>query len=86
LNGRLELDHWIAAGVPLRHILRAATLDNAETFGLASDRGTIQVGKRDDFLLLSEDPLKSVKAYGSIERVILNGKVIRRGDLLAPKT
>ncbi|HKZ74386.1 MAG TPA: hypothetical protein VJ011_09990, partial [Steroidobacteraceae bacterium] len=37
LNGRLELQHWAEAGVPLSRILRAATLDNAEAFDLARE-------------------------------------------------
>ena len=39
LNGRFEMSRWVEAGVPLARILRAATLDNALTFGLAKDLG-----------------------------------------------
>lgn len=82
LNGRMEMTRWTEAGVPLARILRAATLDNAVTFGLAKDRGTIEVGKRADLLLLRADPLKSVAAYDAIETVFLNGNPISRGSLL----
>jgi imidazolonepropionase-like amidohydrolase len=82
LNGRFELGHWADAGVPLRQIFTAATLDNAKTFGLASDRGTIEVGKRADLLLLRADPLKTIAAYDKIDTVIINGNPISRTALL----
>jgi hypothetical protein len=81
LNGRLELGNWAEAGVPLARILRAATLDNAVAFGL-SDRGTVEVGKRADLLLLKADPLKTATAYDAIETIFLNGNPISRGSLL----
>jgi imidazolonepropionase-like amidohydrolase len=84
LNGRLELNRWADAGVPLSHILRAATLDNAKAFGL-SDRGTIEVGKRADLLLLRADPLKSIAAYDAIETILLNGNPLPRASLLPTK-
>jgi imidazolonepropionase-like amidohydrolase len=84
LNGRLELGHWIDAGVPLSRILRAATMDNAVAFGL-SDRGTIEVGKRADLLLLRSDPLKNIAAYDSIDTIFLNGTPLPRASLLPEK-
>jgi len=82
LNGRLELQLWAAAGVPLRQILRAATLDNAKAFGLAKDLGSVEVGKRANLVLLSANPLRDIGAYDRIETVVLNGQAIERRDLL----
>lgn len=82
LNGRLELDHWADAGVPLPKILRAATIDNANVFGM-SDRGTIEVGKRADLVLLRKNPLQEVAAYDSIETIFLNGETLPRPSLVA---
>jgi imidazolonepropionase-like amidohydrolase len=84
LNGRLEMQHWAEAGVPLRRILRAATLDNAKAFGLAKDLGSIEVGKRADLLLLSADPLHDVSAYDTIETIVLDGRPIARDQLRPP--
>jgi imidazolonepropionase-like amidohydrolase len=81
LNGRLELQHWAEAGIPLVRILRAATLDNAVTFGLARELGSIEIGKRADLLLLVANPLESVAAYDSLEIVFLNGEPIARQAL-----
>jgi len=82
LNGRMELERWSEAGVPLAQILRAATLDNAVAFGIAGDRGTIEVGKRADLLLLGVDPLKTIKAYDAIERIFVGGRDVRPDELL----
>jgi imidazolonepropionase-like amidohydrolase len=84
LNGRLELSRWADAGVPLPRILHAATLDNAQAFGL-SDRGTIEPGKRADLLLLRENPLKTIAAYDTIETIFLNGNPVSRASLLPTK-
>ena len=83
LNGRIEMDRWIEAGVSPSQLFRAATLGNAEFFGLADEIGTVEVGKRADLLLLLENPLESVAAYDTIQRVILGGKVIERSSLSA---
>jgi len=82
LNERMELEHWLEAGVPLAQILRSATLDNAVAFGIAGDRGTVEVGKRADLLLLGGDPLKTIKAYDSIERIFVGGREVRPDELL----
>jgi imidazolonepropionase-like amidohydrolase len=78
----MELEHWFEAGIPLAQILRAATLDNAVAFEIAGDRGTIEVGKRADLLLLGADPLKTIKAYDAIERIFVGGRELRPEDLL----
>lgn len=81
LNGRLELSRWAEAGVPLKKILRAATLDNAIAFHL-SDRGAIEAGKRADLVLLDADPWKRIDAYDAIDTVILDGVPIARASLI----
>ena len=81
LNGRLEMQRWAEAGVPLPQILRAATLDNAAAFGLAEELGSVEVGKKADLVLLTADPLKSVDAYDAIETIILDGRPIERAQL-----
>jgi len=83
LNGRLELQNWADVGVPLHVILRAATLDNAATLGLACELGSIEVGKRADLLLLKHNPLESISAYDSIETIFLNGEPVAREALRA---
>jgi imidazolonepropionase-like amidohydrolase len=83
LNGRLELQNWADAGVPLPAILRAATRDNAAALGLANELGSIEVGKRADLLLLKQNPLENISAYDSIETIFLKGEPIARDSLRA---
>ena len=66
-------------------IFRAATLSNAEALGLAKELGTVQVGKRANLLLLRQNPAESIEAYDGIERVILRGRVLERGELAADR-
>ena len=82
LNGRLEMQRWFEAGVPLATILRAATLDNAAAFGLSRDIGSIELGKRADLLLLRDDPLRAIEAWDTIETVFLDGEPLARAALM----
>lgn len=83
LSGFREMRAWVDAGIDLKTLLRAATLDNAKAFGLERELGSIEVGKRADLLLLTANPLDTVDAYDRIERVILAGDVIERDTLAA---
>lgn len=81
LNGRLEMQAWADAGVPLRTVFRAATLENAAALGIAREVGTIEAGKRADLLLLGRNPLETMAAYDSIEKVFVEGRIIDRKAL-----
>ena len=83
LNGRLEMDHWIAAGVSMEKLFRAMTIENARMFRLDDQIGTIEPGKTANLLLLGANPLESVKAYDAIELVLLHGRPIPRTELSA---
>ena len=83
LNTWRELQHMVRAGLPLRELLKAATIRNAEVFGL-KDLGTIEPGKTANLLLLRADPLASVEAWNAIETVILHGEPIPRESLAVP--
>jgi imidazolonepropionase-like amidohydrolase len=82
-NGYLEMRALERAGVTPVDILAAATLRNAELFGVAADYGTIAPGKRADLLLLRADPLASVAAFDTIETVFVDGRPLARADLRA---
>lgn len=80
-----EMRLMAQSGVPLDAIFRAATLNNARQFGLAKDYGTVESGKIANLLLLSANPLETMRAWTQIEKVILHGAVIERGTLAADK-
>ena len=83
LNGFYEMRRWIAAGVSLRQLLRAATIENARIVRLDREIGSIEKGKRANLLLLRANPLDSVEAYNTIETVFLDGRLIPRARLSA---
>lgn len=83
LNGRLEMDHWIAAGVSEDRLFRALTIGNARELGLDGEIGTVEAGKTANLLLLGANPLESVTAYDTIQTVFLHGEPIARETLSA---
>lgn len=78
-----EMRLMAQSGVPLPVIFRAATINNARQFGLDKDYGTVEPGKHANLLLLTANPLETMRAWAQIEKVILHGSVIERGTLAA---
>jgi len=85
LNGYLEMQRLVDAGVGLRQLLEAATLSNAKAFGLDGQIGTVQPGKRANLVLLGSSPLESVQAYDSIQAIWVGGQHLLPGDLEADR-
>lgn len=84
-NGYLEMQRLVAAKMSLRQLLEAATINNANAFGLSNRVGTIETGKRANLLLLSRSPLESVEAYDSIQSVWIGGHRLEPASLVAGK-
>ena len=80
-----EMRAMAQSGVPLAAIAQAATINNARQFRLERDYGSVDVGKIANLLLLSANPLESVRAWSQIDQVILRGTAIRREDLAADR-
>jgi imidazolonepropionase-like amidohydrolase len=59
--------------------LRSATQVNAEILGIASDAGTIEVGKVADLAAFATDPIENPKAFGDPDSVVF---VIQGGRLV----
>jgi amidohydrolase family protein len=81
LNGYLEMMRLQEAGISLKQIFRAATINNAREFKIDSQVGTIEPGKIANLALLKKSPLESVDAYDSIVTVWIHGKQISRDSL-----
>jgi imidazolonepropionase-like amidohydrolase len=78
LGVSIEMDLYVGAGLSPLEALRAATRTAAASLGIERDRGTLEAGKRADFLLLSADPLTDVRNVRKIAAVYKNGARVER--------
>jgi imidazolonepropionase-like amidohydrolase len=76
-----ELALLVEAGLSPMAALQAATINPARFMGVADRRGTIEVGKVADLVLLDRDPLADIHNSTSIRAVILGGKLMSRASL-----
>lgn len=83
LNGYLEMQQLKTAGLTLKQIFKAATINNARTFKIDSQVGTIEPGKIANLIMLRKSPLETVEAYDSIVTVWVHGKQVSRDSLAA---
>ena len=78
LGVSIELDLFVKAGLSPLEALRAATQTSARSLGAGGDRGTLEPGKRADFLVLSGDPLADVR---NVRKIV---DVYKRGQRVGP--
>jgi imidazolonepropionase-like amidohydrolase len=76
-----ELALLVDAGLSPLAALQAATRNAAQFVGQLGSRGTIEVGKIADLVLLDKDPLADIHNTRSIQAVVLNGKLYPRAAL-----
>jgi imidazolonepropionase-like amidohydrolase len=70
----IEMDLYVRAGFSPIEAIRAATQTSARSLGMDKDRGTLEAGKRADFLVLEEDPLRDVKNVRRILEIYKGGE------------
>ncbi len=73
----IEMEDMVAAGMTPAEVIAAATRNSAELLGLA-DAGTLDVGKRADFLVLEANPLDDIANTRQIVSVYLKGEEVDR--------
>jgi hypothetical protein len=73
-----EMEAYVAAGVPTVEVLRSATVNGARWLGREADFGTIQPGRRADFVLVDGDPLRDIRDARKISAVIKEGRIVVR--------
>ena len=71
-----ELQLMVAAGLTPMQAIVNATAGSARVIGQETDRGTLEPGKRADFLVLAADPLDAIANTLTIETVWHGGKAI----------
>lgn len=81
LNGYLEMQDLHNAGLSLAQLFKAATINNARTFRIDAQVGTIEAGKVANLVLMKMSPLDDIRAYDNIDTVWVRGKQAARGSL-----
>lgn len=71
-----ELKLMVDAGMSPMEAIISATKTAAELMSMENTHGTLQVGKRADFLILRENPLEKIDTVMNVETVIKDGKVL----------
>lgn len=72
----LEMEMMAEAGMTPMEILTASTGDAARCVGLDQQIGTIESGKRADFIVLRSNPLEDIRNTRTIESVWINGNQV----------
>jgi imidazolonepropionase-like amidohydrolase len=76
-----EFDELTDAGLTPLQVLRATTLDGARFLHLEDQRGSVEVGKSADLVLLDADPTASAASLHRIAGVVSAGHYHSRADL-----
>lgn len=72
----------MASGLTPYEALQAGTRGAAHAMGRLDERGTIEIGKRADLLLLDADPTRDITATRRIRAVIHGGVVLAEAELM----
>jgi hypothetical protein len=70
-----EIELYAEAGIPTADVLKIATLDSARITGVADRKGSIEIGKDADLLLIDGNPFEDISA---VRRAVL----VMKGDTL----
>ncbi len=76
-----ELKELVKAGLTPLQAIQAATLHSAEFLSLQNSFGSIQVGKKADFILLKHNPLVNIENTQDIKAVVYRGEYLNTDKL-----
>ena len=65
-------------GLTPMQAIQAATIGNANLFGILEDRGSIAVGKRADIIAVDGDPLENIRALETVDFVMKAGVIYKQ--------
>jgi imidazolonepropionase-like amidohydrolase len=78
----VELELLNQAGIPAADVIRIATADSAAILGVG-DAGTLEPGKRGDFLVVLGNPYEDISATRNIAEVFMGGEKLDRATMSA---
>ena len=76
-----ELEYLVAAGLTPFEALETGTVAVARFFGEEDDRGTVEIGKFADLMLLDENPLADIGNSRRVHGTMLRGRWVSRTEL-----
>jgi imidazolonepropionase-like amidohydrolase len=71
-----EMELMVRAGMTPAEALIAGTAKSAKVINQLADRGTIEVGKRADLVLIKGEPWKTISDVRKTDRVFIDGKLV----------
>lgn len=71
-----EMELLVQAGLPAEAALMAGTANSARAMGELADRGTIEVGKRADLVLVKGTPWEHIEDVEKTDRVFVDGRIL----------
>ena len=69
-----ELELLVQAGLTPAQALTVGTAGSAKAMNMLADRGTLEAGKRADFVLVAGKPWETISDARKVERVFIDGK------------
>jgi imidazolonepropionase-like amidohydrolase len=75
----VEMELYVKAGLSPLETIRSATQTAARSVGAEGERGTLEAGKRADFLVLDADPSKDVRSVRAIVGIYKHGQRVGGG-------
>jgi imidazolonepropionase-like amidohydrolase len=76
-----EMELFVKSGLTPFEALKAATVNPAKYLGEYDRAGTVEVGKRADFILLGGNPLENIQNVEDVRGVFTHGKWHSREDI-----
>jgi imidazolonepropionase-like amidohydrolase len=77
----MEMQLMVRAGLTPLETIRIATLNGAALLQIDKDQGSLEPGKKADFLVLDADPIKDIRNTLSISQVWKDGAKVSDGPL-----
>jgi len=73
-----ELGYLVASGLTPFEALRTGTVNPAVFFGAGDERGTVEIGKAADLVLLDENPLEDIANSARVHGTMVRGRWLSR--------